>query len=219
MVLEEITVPITDIVSWLINSVALSLPKVIAALIILLIGWIIAVLLERLVKGALKKIKLDAWAAKNNIKKALFGLSLEESISKFTKWYIVLLFIVEAANRVDMANIALFFQTIIALIPTWLVGAGMLIISLYIGHWAKENITKSKMAFSDIVGGIVYGLVVYFGIVLALPKFGFENTEILIEAFKLFVGGVAVGLAIAIGIGFGMALKDPAKKFLKKWVK
>lgn len=216
---EELTAPLKDIWTWLVTSVAQTIPKIIAALLILLFGWIIAVFLGKLLKRGLQQIKLDKRAEMRGIKKALFGISIEKTAGDILKYYIFLLFVREAVVKLNMAALGDFFSAILTLIPTWIVGAGMLIISLVLGHWFRERIIKSKFVFGDVLGNIAYGLVVYFGVVLSLPKFGFADVAILNDAFRFVVGGLSAGVAIAVGIGFGVALKEPAKRIIKKWAK
>lgn len=217
MSVAEITGPVSQSVNWLWNSIATALPNIIAALIVVLIGWLVAMILEKIIRKALKQLKVDKWAKEKGLRKALFGVSLENVTSEVVKWYIILLFVKQAMDVINMEALSTFFGGIIAAIPTWLNGAVMVVLALLIAHWAKESISKSKVGFAEIFGNAVYFLVVYFGIVMALPKFGFE-TDILVKAFELIVGGISVGIAIAFGLGFGLALKEPAKDFLKKWL-
>ncbi|MDD5417764.1 MAG: hypothetical protein PHW96_02640 [Candidatus Nanoarchaeia archaeon] len=217
MGVTEITGPVSQSVNWLWNSVATSLPNIIAALIVILIGWLVAIIFEKIIRKALKQLKFDKWAKEKGFQKALFGISLENVIAEVVKWYLILLFIKQAMDVISMDALSVFFGGIISWIPTALLGVLTLVIALLIAHWARESISKARMGFSEIIGSVVYFMIVYFGVVLALPKFGLETT-ILVKAFELIVGGAAVGIAIALGLGFGLALKEPAKKFLKKWL-
>ncbi|GAF93009.1 unnamed protein product, partial [marine sediment metagenome] len=139
---------------------------------------------------------------------------LTNIVSTGVKWYILLLFMNEAASELGLEFIAGILQQVLRLLPEWLFGGLMIGGALVLGHWAQEKITESKLLFGAIGGRIIYFVIVYFAIVLSLPKFGFQNTEILVDTFKLLAGGLSAGLAIAVGIAFGSALKDPAKKIL-----
>lgn len=217
--IEDLTSPLREIWTWLVNSLAQSFPKIIAALAILLLGWIIAVFCGKILRRGLQQVKLDKRADVRGIKKALFDISLEKATGDILKYYIFLLFLREAVVKVEMTALADFFSAIITLIPTWFVGAGMIVISLVLAHWFREKISISKFVFGSVIGNVIYGLILYFGIVLALPKFGFTDITILNDAFRFVVGGLSAGAAIAIGLGFGLALKEPAKKLIHKWTK
>lgn len=208
-----------EIWTGLVNSLAQSFPKIIAALVILLLGWILAVFCGKILRRGLQQIKLDKRADVRGIKKALFDISLEKTMGDILKYYVFLLFLREAAIKVEMTSLSEFFSAIITLIPTWLIGAGMIVISLVLAHWFREKVSTNKFLFGSVIGNIIYGLVLYFGIVLALPKFGFTDITILNDAFRFVVGGLSAGAAIAIGLGFGLALKEPAKKLISKWTK
>jgi len=217
---SQILDPISAILQWLINSIAQALPKLIAAILILLIGWIIATVIGKILEQLLKQVKLDRWLAKHGIQKAIFNISVEDTAVLAMKWYIAFLFIEEAVLRMGLAALGNFFHGIIVAVPSILVGATTVILTLVIASWLKEQILKTKVEIAEFAGSVVYGFTAYIGIVLALPKFGFTQTDILMEAFRLFVGGLAAGTAIAIGIGFGLAIKEgPAKAMVKNLIK
>jgi len=213
--IPEIISPVQSILSGMITSFAQGFPKLIAALLILLVGWVIAVIVSKLVDQILRQLKIDKWIKERGLQRALFGVSIEQSAVIAVKWYIAFLFIQEAALKMDLIALAGFFGAIIAAVPEILVGVATIALSLILGSWLREQILSTKVGFSELLGGLAYGFVVYMGIVLALPKFGFTQTAILLEAFRLFVGGLAVGTAIALGVGFGLAIKEgPAKAML-----
>ena len=216
---EQLTEPLQEMWTTTITLLGQSIPKIIVALLILVFGWIISTFIGKILKRGLQQIKLDKRAELKGVKKALFGISIEDASASLLKWYMFLLFIREAITKLSMTDLANFVGSIITLIPTWIVGAGMIVVCLIIGHWFREKISDSKIMFAEVVGNAVYGLVIYFGIVLALPKFGFTDITILNDAFRFVVGGLSGGIAIAVGIGFGLALKEPAKKILHKWIK
>ena len=217
---EQIISPISAIMQWLVTSVAQSIPRILAAVIILLIGWIIASVIGKIIEQILKQVKVDKWLREHGVTQAIFNISVEETVVAAFKWYIALLFIQEAVLRVGLTTLSNFFGSIIIAIPHILVGVAIIIISLILGGWIKAQIEKTRVRVAEMVGGIVYVFVVYIGVVLALPKFGFADTTILTETFRLFVGGLAVGTAIAIGIGFGFAIKEgPAKAVIKEIVR
>ena len=212
----EITDPVQSILLWLIDATAQGLPKLIAALLILLAGWIVATLVAKITEKVLSQLKIDRKLKERGIQQAIFNISIENASVTAVKWYIYFLFFEQAVLTLGLIALANFFDAIIIAVPQIIVGVAVLILSLVLASWLKEQIVKTKVEIAEILGTLVYGFIVYIGVVLALPKFGFEQTDILLEAFRLFVGGLALGVALAIGIGFGLAIKEgPAKKVLK----
>ncbi len=211
--------PLSVILNWLVQSTATALPIILTAAIIILLGWITAKIIEKIVVKLLLELKIDKFEKQHRIDKALYGVRLTSLISNGIKWYIFLLFMNEAAAELGLGFIAGLLNKILESLPEWLFGGAMIGGALILGHRIQEKISESKLLFGKVGANAVYFVIIYFALVLSLPKFGFQNTEILVDTFKFLAAGISAGLAIAIGIAFGTALKEPAKKMLEDWIK
>ena len=113
-------------------ALAAILPNVLAAVAILVVGWIVAAVLSSLVRGALRRTTLD-----NRIAGALGGgqrgatpLQVESVISKGIYYLILIFVIIAALEALGLAAVATplnsFLGQVLAFIPR-LIGAGVLI--------------------------------------------------------------------------------------------
>ena len=204
----------TGTVNWFTQSLLLSLPIILKAVVILILGWVLAKVIEKLVKKSLIELHLDKWEKENKIDKALYGIQLTKFIPSLIKWYIFLAIINDAANKLDLPFITQTISNILVLIPEWFVGSLFMGFALIIAHRVNDSFSQSNLMFGSVGAKIIYFLIVYFALVLSLPKFGFTNTAILVDAFRLIVAGFSLGLAIAIGVSFGAALKKPVKDWM-----
>jgi hypothetical protein len=183
--------------------------------IIIIIGWVLSKIVEKIVRKTLQELDVHKWEKKNHIDRALYGIKLTDIIIFVIKWYIVLLFLNEAATEVKLPFVASIIQSVLLLVPQIGMGSLFMIAALIFGHKISERVEKSKLLFGKIGAKVLYLIIIYFALVMALPKFGFENTEILVDTFRILMAGLALGGAIAIGIGFGTALKEPAQRMVK----
>jgi len=211
--------PVTTFVNWVAESTLLILPILINVAIILLLGWLVAKSLEKVLLKLLKELGFNDWEERHKIKKALYGLELSKVMALSLKWYIFLVFINEAAVQLNLTIITQLIQAILIVAPNWVTGIALLGGASILGSMVSEHLVKYKILFGDVAGKIAYIIIVYFALVLALPKFGFENTAILTDSFRLLAAGFSAGIAIAVGISFGIALKQPAKKLVKDLIK
>ncbi len=218
-VVSSVIQPITNIVNWIINSVANAVPLFLSGVIIVLVGWLLSLVIEKIVRKSLKELNFMKWEKKEEISKALFGIKLSDLITFAVKWYIVILFISEAATEVNLQFVSSIIQSVLLMVPNWILGTFFMVVSLIIANKVSSAVEKSKFLFGKIGARAIYFVIVYFALVLSLPKFGFENISILTDTFIIIVAGVSLGGALAIGIGFGAALKDPAQKMIKDLLK
>lgn len=208
---------IRELTQWFYSEIGRLIPKVLTASIIIMLGYLAAKIMEKLARRVLEGLEINKWMEEKDIRSSLFDINFEKDVAEVFKWYIVLLFSREAANQVGMRGIASAFSKILLLIPQWAVGLGILAIFLIIADKTREKIKSTGIIFSPIVGDLSYGTILFFGLVLSLPKFGFKNIDILVDSFKILVGGLAAGIALAIGIGFGSAIKEgPAKELIER---
>ena len=105
-------------------------------------------------------------------------------------------------------------------IPQAILGLLVLLFSLVIGDFASANIKKEKLEFASFLGLGVEILIIFFGLVFALPYlFGQQNTytfmeslKVMTESFKYLMMGVALGVAFEVGLGLKDSIKDIKKK-------
>ncbi len=191
-------------------------PNLIGALLVLIVGIPISNFMQKVVSKLLTKARLDDWARKNGLEKALFHTSLTDILAAFTKWVLLLIFFTQASTTLGLTTLTDFLVGFLQAIPNIIVGALIVVISLTLGDFFERSVKSKAFAFSEIFAAGVYFLTVYFGIVLALPKFGITNVEILVNGFNYIIAGISVGIAIALGLGVGLALKDPIAKLITK---
>ena len=89
----EVIAPLMNMVNWLVDSLATAIPLLLSGAIIIIIGWVLSKIVEKIVRKALHELEFNKWEKKNEIGKALYGVKLSDVIIFSFKWYIVLLFL------------------------------------------------------------------------------------------------------------------------------
>lgn len=194
------------------NSFLAITPNILAAIIILLIGLIVGKVVGRVVKEILIRARVDEWVAGEG--KLTFKFSNIFDI--IARWIIYLVFIQQAAISLGVEAISSFINSIIGILPGLIEAAIIVIIGYTLAIYIKDKIVSSRTMYSDIIGKVVFFLLIYLSIALALPFVNIDPT--LINSILLvIIGGVSLGMAIAIGFGLKGIVEDAAKDYVKKF--
>ena len=186
----------TQFVTWL--------PGFVAALIVLVIGFIVGRIVAKVVKEVLIRAKVDEWT---NMEEDKFSIKFSDVFSIVAKWVIYLVFLQQATFYLQIQVVSSFINNVVSIIPGLIEAALLIIVGYVIAMFLKERILSSKTLHADLVGNVVFLLIMYVSIALALPFVGI-NTVLINNILLVFIGSLGLGFAIALGLG----LKDTIAK-------
>ncbi|MCW5837009.1 MAG: hypothetical protein KIS78_31735 [Labilithrix sp.] len=192
------------------------LPNLVAGLIILLIGWLIASILARATRAIARRVGFDRLMAKLG----LMNASAKEP-SSGSHWLgsivyaIVMVVAVLQASRVwNLDFVANGLAAVIAYLPHAFGAAIVFGASLFIGNWVRDRFYRGRAAepaTGDVdtavvaapprfLPGLVRGAIIAVGAFMALRELQIAP-EIVNAAFMFTIGALAVAGALAFGLG------------------
>ncbi len=201
------------------NTAGEFVPKLIGALIIFLIGWIVAKILRTVINKVLKAIKFDELAdsigingmlAKGGLKKRASGMlaTLVYWIAMFVTWGLVF-------DTLGLEVVSNLLTDVVQYIPNIIVACILLVVGTYLANFVSGLVSASLKASgfnqADLATKIAYGGVMFFTVVLALNQLGIGD-GILDKVVSIVLGGLGLGLAIAFGLGGKEWAADMIKK-------
>lgn len=190
------------------------LPNFLWAVVALLIGFLIGKFGGWLVKQFLVKIKLDQYIFERD----KFKMKLSDIFSVLTRWIIYLLFIMYSASFLGVPEVMQLIQSAIGFLAGAVEAAVIIIVGYSLAFYIKEKVMHSKTFYADIVGNVIFFMILYVSVALALPFVGID-TQLINWILIVIVASFGVGLAIAIGLGLKDVVRDVAKDYTKKFVK
>jgi hypothetical protein len=197
-----------EIFDKLVNSAISFVPNLIGAIILLVIGWILGVIVGKVSKEILRRAKIDMYISK----KPTFKFS--NIISTILSWTIYLIFIREAVNVLALPTLVEAIGIIISFLPGIIGAIIVLMVGYAVGEYVRKQIEESEITYSDIISKVVFFLVIYISIAIALPMVKID--PFLINALLLIlVGTIGLGISIAIGLGLKDVIAELAKKYVK----
>lgn len=195
------------------------LPTLLAAIIVFIIGWLIAIFLGKVANRIVKTIKLDLLLVKLGFRKALAKAKLKLDSGKFfdelVKWFFIIVFLMTAVDILGLKEVTLFLKTILLYLPNVIVAAVILLAAVVIANFMQRLVRASAdaagLSSSGAVGGIVKWAILVFGFVIALTQLGIATTLI-----QTIVIGLIAMFALAGGLAFGLGGKNWAAGILEK---
>lgn len=201
--------------------IASFIPEIVGALLILVVGLVVASMAGKLVKKLIDYSKVDSLMQKLKIKEELEGLGFKFSlgvvVGKITKWFFIIATLIAVADVLKIPQITQFLERVVLYIPNVLVAVVILAIGVIAGRLVYDAVNKGAETFkmSSYIGSILATVakwaVVIFTVMAALVQLGVASSMIQI----LFTGLVAMA-ALAGGLAFGLGGRKKAEEVIDK---
>ncbi len=189
------------------------IPGIVGALIIILVGVIIGRIVKEIVVRVLQGAKLDEWVEEHKLKAAIGNMHLSVIIGSFIKWYVIVLFLAQAVDLINMKVLKGFAEMLVYYIPLVLGALVIFIGGLLIARFARNMIEALQHRYKKTVAVIVEVVIIYIAAIMALRTVGI-NVSVLEDVFKIAFTAVVLGAAIIFGIAFGLAFLKDAKQIV-----
>lgn len=184
------------------------LPNVVAAIVILLVGWVVAKLMENLVRRVLARIGFNNLAEKTGIngflKNAGFKKEVSWLVGRLTFWMLLLVFLLSAADTLNLTTLAFSIQKVVAFIPNLIVVILILVFGAMLaklaGRLVRATAMDSELDFADFLGKLVTNVVLVIIVVLAVAQLELQST-VIDTTFAAMVAAVALAIALTLGLG------------------
>ncbi len=214
MVLESVG-EIGLAVATLLESSVRVLPGIVAALVVIVLGYIIAAIVGWVVEKLLERTGVDLRLQKAYKSEMMGRIQCSGILGAIVKWYIFIAFLGTAVELVNLGVLADFFRTVVGWVPNLIVAVILVLLALLLSDYVDRKVQETKIKGADMVGKVMYVAILVLVGVIALNQIGID-VSILQNLILLVVGAMAVGTALALGISLGLGMKDEAKKFVKE---
>jgi hypothetical protein len=214
----------------MLNDILLTIPRVIGAALIIFIAYLVGRWIMTLTEEGLKAIGFDAIISSiANAEPVRVGREKMDPTPgidtvDFTKFPpsrmiglavligIVLFAAVEAARLLEFGAMAAMLTEVLALATRVLFGAVIIALGILLANILAAATVKEGKPSSEILSVFVRWGVIALASAVGLRFMGLAN-DIIVLAFGLVLGAVAVAVAIAFGVGG----REAARKLLNRW--
>ncbi|MDF0715558.1 mechanosensitive ion channel [Muricauda sp. 334s03] len=202
------------------KEIALAFPKILGAIVILILGWIVIKIVLFLLKKILKLAKVDMLNDKINgmdvTGKGDLNVDVIKIILGFVRWFLILVFLIVAADILDWKIISQEIGNLLHYLPKFFSALALLMLGFYIGNFVKKTIKRlfDSLEFggSNIVSNLFFYVIVIFMSITALNQAGVDTT-IITNNITLILGSFLLAFALGVGLGSREIVADILRAF------
>ena len=192
--------------SWF--MIATWLPRILVALVLLIIGWLLARWVQRAVVWLLRRLHLETAAERTGVDDFLVRggvrLTVVTLIGQVFYWGLLLIFTIAVFNVLGltmgpelMDRLARFVPNVVAALAVLVFGT---LGARLIRGFVEAYLGNVGMKGGAAIGLLVQGTLLAFVAVLALEQLGIA-VNLLVSVVQLAFGGLCLALALAFGLG------------------
>jgi small-conductance mechanosensitive channel len=190
------------------DSAAQAVPPVIAALVLLVVGWLLALICQALLSRVLHGLGLDRLADRTGATQILEDLGTKRTLSsllaRMVYWLILLIFVVAAVRRLGMEGVDQALTALISYLPSILAAALILFLGVVLARLLGDAVGAFALQ-AGIRGGRVLGAATRYttvglAVILALDQLHLQ-VGMLVMAALIVLSAVALSLGLAFGLG------------------
>lgn len=209
-----------DSLSSMGKNIGAALPKIVGAIAILILGWLIIKIVLFILGKILKLAKMDALSERINEMDLLgngkFNIDIVKITLGFVKWLLLLVFFIVAADILDWGIISTEIGNLLRYLPRLFTALVLFTIGLYLGSIVKNAIKNLFESFEfgggKIISGLMFYVIVIFMSITALNQAGVDTT-IITNNITLIMGSFLLAFALGLGLGSREIVADLLRSF------
>ena len=202
------------------HQAAALLPRLVLALFVVLVGWLVAKVVRFAVEKALRAVNFNVLTERAGTDHFLQHGGLRGDTTTLfgllAYWMVIIAALMIAFNGLGLVYIADLLQRLELFAPKVLVAGLVLVLGSYFARFVGESIETycrtAQIADGDMLGKIARYLIMAFVMMIALSQIEVGG-DILQRTFLIILAGVIFALALAFGLGG----KDWAAALLERW--
>lgn len=194
-------------------------PNLLAMLVILTIGILLAFIIKRMLMKFLAAINFDSWSDRKGFTKLMRKGDLwskpSATLGVIVFWLLVIVTLMSGLNALQMPAIDQLVRQFFSYIPRIFSAAMILIIGYLLSGFISRAVliaaANSGFHYAKLLAEAVHTLLIVLILAMIMEQLQIAPS-IVLAAFSIIFGGIVIALSIAFGVG-GI---DAAKRIIEK---
>jgi hypothetical protein len=201
------------------DGAVMFLPTLIGALIVFIVGLIVAAGLERLVERIIFYMKLDT-LLKNigldvYVQRAGMRLNSGRFLGRLVYWFVFIAFLLATTDILQLTGFSMFLRDVLGYFPQIVIAVLIMLATFVLANFLR-NLVKVSVASAQLHSGkflasLTWWVIVIFGLLAALLQL-----QIAVSVINTLLTGLVAMLALAGGLAFGLGGRDSAARFIER---
>ena len=202
------------------HQVAALLPRLVLALAVIVVGWLLAKIIRFAIERALRAVNFSVLTQRAGTDHFLQSAGLRGDTTTLFGlvgyWMVLIAALMVAFNGLGLTYVTDLLQRVELFGPKVLVAGVVMVLGSYFARFVGEAVDRFcrdvQVADADMFGRIARYLIMAFVLMVALSEIEVGG-DIIQRAFLIILAGIVLALALAFGIGG----KDWAAALLERW--
>lgn len=197
-----------------------AVPRLIGFAIILIVGWIIASLIEKAVVAVLRAVRFNVLAERSGLAGFIQKSNMKDdaagAIGIIAKWFVRLIALVVAFDALGLLAVSEILHQLLMWLPNLVVALVVLVIggiaANALGNVVLGAAAEGGVERPDFLAKVARYAVWAFAIMVAINQMGIATSLI-----NILLMAAAGAIALALGLSFGLGGRDTAATIVRKW--
>lgn len=216
--MDNLNVVVMDPIKVMAIKIWSYIPAIAGAIIILVVGWLLAKLIEAIIIKVLKAVRLDVASDKAGIANVLaqgdIKLSLSELIGGIVYWLVILVAVATTLDALNLKMASELISRLVEYVPNILAAVFILIIGSFLANFIATVIrtagANAGLKNAKLMSQLAQVILIIFTVIIAI-----EQLKVATALLVLAVNIVLISIGLGIALAFGLGCKDIAGKFMQ----
>jgi len=204
----NVTQNVTDafVATW--NQIVEFAPRFLGALVVFIVGYIVAKMVARLVTTLCDRLGLEKAAERGGLTKSMSQVGINRNVSSivgtFTFWLLLCVFLMAGFNILSLTPLTKAMESVVSFIPNLFVATVVVVVGLMLASFLRGVIATSAdrvgLTYAEQLASGCYYVLAAFVMIAAAQQLKWEFA-LLNNLILITFSGLAIGFALALGLG------------------